>query len=144
MVLNKAGRDLKRDKKLPPSEHWIERGLAVPVESQVRAMRTTTTEGLTAPWVDATFINPPFNVLKLWLLKSLEETCDHVMLVPVRTHRPWWRDWAIASEVVYLDPVKFEGHDQSFPAPLCLARRNAPKRGELIRACEILGLGCPI
>ena len=142
LVLNKAGRKAAKADKLPEdSDEWIGLGLAGPVQSQVNAKRQTTTDGLSAPWVDGTWVNPPYKTLAEWLEKSMAEAADHILLIPVRPNRKWWRAWARTAEIVYLNPVKFEGHDQSFPAPLCLARRNAPKPGQLDELCQLLGIG---
>lgn len=117
----------------------IAQGFAVYVESQVNAERRTDYQGLTAPWIDKTFCNPPYKTLEEWLEMSLKQTTDHVILVPVRPHRVWWRAWAREMEIVYLNPVKFMGHDQCFPAPLCLARPGPSVAMTLV--CEMMGLG---
>ena len=147
VVLTKIGRWAAKEaqcpggKPMPPPEQWVEMELATRVESQVNAERWTDCDGLTQPWVDGTFANVPFGSLAEWLAMSLEQRVDHVMLVPVRPHRKCWRKWAREMELVYLNPVTFVGHDQSFPAPLCLARWHWGRDGEMTRVCEMLGLG---
>ncbi len=140
-VLTSKGRALAKSGLLSPCwDQYPE--LAVPVESQVNAVSWTDTRGLVDPWPDHTFANSPYDKLVDWLAWSLEQPSDHIMLAPIRPHRVWWREWARESEVVYLNPVTFVGHDQSFPAPVCLARRNPePYRGEMTAMCEALGLG---
>jgi hypothetical protein len=93
------------------------------------------------PWPHWTFCNPPYKTLAEWLEMSLSQDTDHIMLIPVRPNRKWWRRWARRAEVVYLNPVTFEGHDQNFPAAVCLAHRNSQQPGALTEACARLGLG---
>jgi hypothetical protein len=81
--------------------------------------------GLDANWHDRTYVNPPYVDLQKWLAKAcvsaLPPRSRVVMLAPVRSHRSWWRKAArFARVVVELDPVKFVGYDDAFPAPLCL------------------------
>lgn len=80
--------------------------------------------GLVLPWLDRTYCNPPYKDLKAWLARAQDEALRGlriVVLAPVRTHRAWFRDALCkADRVRWLDPVKFEGYDQAFPAPLCL------------------------
>jgi hypothetical protein len=166
-VLTKAGRDavanetkdrgvvtsriLVDDDLARIARRWIPRcprtcvdmDLAVDVRSLVNATAWTDCDGLTAPWPDGTFANPPYDKLKDWLAWSLEQNTDHVMLVPVRPHRKWWREWARkCGELVYLNPVTFEGHSQSFPAPLCLARRvTSQSYNPLGDLCKAAGIG---
>lgn len=82
-------------------------------------------EGLTSPWTDCTYFNPPYDSLEDWLAKAVEEAANGyeiVGLVPVRSHRKWWRSAVLgnADAVGWLGPVTFIGYDQSFPAPLAL------------------------
>lgn len=79
-------------------------------------------DGLREPWEDRTYANPPYGELKSWLatgLQWVEAGCDVVMLVPLRTHRKWFRldAW---DAVCFLDPLKFVGFDQAFPSALCV------------------------
>lgn len=82
--------------------------------------------GLVLPWLDRTYCNPPFKDLKAWLARAREESMRGLriaVLAPVRTHRAWFRNALdSATRVQWLDPVKFVGYDQAFPAPLCLLR----------------------
>jgi hypothetical protein len=83
--------------------------------------------GLILPWMDRTYCNPPYKDLKAWLERAQREhlrlngQAQFVMLAPVRTHRAWFRSaMAAGVKIKWLDPVKFHGYDQAFPAPLCL------------------------
>ncbi len=82
-------------------------------------------DGLTASWEDYTFANPPYKLLKDWMLKGHAEghiqEREVMMLVPARGHRTWFRDVvATCSEVCDLNPVKFVGYKSAFPAPLLM------------------------
>ncbi len=98
---------------------------SVPAQAHLRGSAFNE-DGLAAQWPDGTFVNPPYGKLKDWLGCVVEQLPDGerreiVMLIPVRSHRKWWRAAAReASEVLYLNPIKFVGYDQAFPAPLCL------------------------
>lgn len=78
--------------------------------------------GLTQLWEPFTYINPPYNDLKNWFAHGLTQPAEQIWLVPVRTHRIWWRAFVgESSAVVFLDSgLIFLGYEQSFPAPLCL------------------------
>lgn len=145
VVLTALGRAAKKAGTVPPDrELQVMCGLAVPVESIVPAKRRTSTRGLLDPWCHATYCNPPFGTLNDWLKYSGKQPVSHVMLVPVRPHRKWWREWAKTAELIYLNPLTFLGYDQSFPAPLCLAHRCPRERGRLAEICKERGLGEPI
>lgn len=78
-------------------------------------------DGLKTPWRPKAFINPPYNDLKKWLAYGLTQPREQIWLVPVRTHRTWWRAWRDQLDARFeLDPLKFVGYDQAFPAPLLL------------------------
>lgn len=83
-------------------------------------------DGLALPWLDRTFCNPVYAELEAWLESAVREHLREpenriTLLVPVRTHRRWFRAaLEHARDVDMLDPVTFVGHTQSFPAPLWL------------------------
>lgn len=84
-------------------------------------------DGLSEPWVDYTYVNPPYSILKVWMDKARFEgtrtgrNVEVAMLAPTRGHRTWFRDaCASATSVIDLDPVKFVGFKSTFPAPLCM------------------------
>lgn len=69
-------------------------------------------------WPNRTFVNPPYCDLKTWLPKCAA-TDECIALVPVRTHRTWWRDAVLQAPVVcLLNPLKFVGYPSTFPQPL--------------------------
>lgn len=90
-------------------------------------------DGLVEPWVDRTYCNPPYKDLKFWLDKALKEAKQGkriAVLCPVRPHRAWFRRaMRAATSLVYLNPLKFEGYKQAFPAPLCLLIYNTTAEG---------------
>lgn len=82
-------------------------------------------DGLAEAWPERTYFNPPFDALAPWLAKY-RAAWEVVGLVPVRTHRRWFRESiARSTSVHFLDPLKFVGHSAAFPAPLCLLYRGA-------------------
>lgn len=85
--------------------------------------------GLSAPyWV---FVNPPYGQLQKWMEKAADEAergCRITMLIPFRSQRDWFCAVAArpAACLQSLKPLAFVGHDQDFPAPLCLLHFNRP------------------
>jgi hypothetical protein len=141
-VLNRHGRKARDRKELPEDPvSQVLGGYAVATESCVNARRRTDSLGLILPWPHKTFCNPPYKFLAAWLGMSLLQDTEHILLIPARPMRKWWRAWRREAEVVALDPVAFVGHDQCFPAPLVLAHRNSPEPGRLTAACVAAGLG---
>lgn len=75
-------------------------------------------------WPERTYVNPEFDNLQPWILQFCE-SIECVLLVPVRTHRKWWRDLLrCGADICWLDPLRFVGYEQSFPAPLALCYRG--------------------
>lgn len=153
VVLTGPGRKLgKLDELLAKGwthETLVAEGHAVATASLIPATYWTDSRGLIDLWLDETFCNPPYGTLKDWLEWAMAQFVDHILLVPVRPNRTWWRKWAAsipAGDLVYLNPLKFVGYEQAFPAPLCLARANAPaaERGRLGHLCKALRLGSTI
>lgn len=107
--------------------------------------------GHRAEWPDFTYCNPPFGnqgpeVLladfKDFCAKFAKTTTEVALLCPARSHRKWWRKNVMmaSTAVVYLDPLRFEGFPQTFPAPLVLAYRGPhAKVGLLTREFAHLG-----
>lgn len=85
-------------------------------------------DGLSIPWVDRTYVNPPFDNLQPWLLKASAEAqrgIRVVVLAPFRSHRSWFRTALLsAKRATLLDGVAFVGHSSPFPAPLALLTWN--------------------
>ena len=82
--------------------------------------------GLIARWMQNTYVNPPFEDLEEWLLKSTIEHAkgitEQILLFPVRPNRQWWADYmrTVPTSVAWLRPFCFVGFEQSFPAPCVL------------------------
>lgn len=81
-------------------------------------------DGISVPWLNFTYANPPFKYLGDWLKKAMLEASlglEIIVLCPVRTHRVWFRRaMKHCTAITYLDPLCFRGFAQAFPAPLCL------------------------
>lgn len=81
-------------------------------------------DGLSLAWDSFTYCNPPFALLREWMIKAALEARQHpeiAVLVPVRPHRTWWRDIrSTASATAWLNPVTFVDYPSAFPAPLAL------------------------
>jgi hypothetical protein len=110
------------------------RELARMIRTEIRA-EFADRSGHSVPWVPRTYVNPPFGDKgPECLLANFEDFCvafaaarvECAFLCPVRSHRKWWRRDILraADAIVFLDPLKFEGFAQSFPAPLCLAYKG--------------------
>jgi hypothetical protein len=96
---------------------WAEGSITAPYQKYMYPEQ----DGLSLPWRAGTFINPPYKDLKAWLAHGQKQFLEQIWLVPVRTHRKWWRQWRDdLSCYVELNPIKFLGYDQVFPAPLLL------------------------
>lgn len=89
-------------------------------------------DGLGDTWdhsqIKTVYVNCPFKDLKKWLAKAAAESrcgLEIVMLCPTRHHRKWFRAaLGYADCTIYLNPLKFHGYAQAFPAPLCLIGWN--------------------
>lgn len=83
-----------------------------------------TDDGLICNWFSRTYCNPPYKNLKDWLAKADTDGADGIeiiVLCPVRTHRKWFRrTMERCTAICWMDPLKFKGYAQAFPAPLCL------------------------
>ena len=86
-------------------------------------------DGLLVPWIDRTYVNPPYAQLRGWLEKAVIEAGHNrapriVVLAPVRSRSRWWRaarDVAYTcGAVVELDRITFLGYSASFPESLVL------------------------
>lgn len=76
------------------------------------------------PWPDRSYVNPPCNELKDFFAHGMQFD-EQVWLIPVRPHRVWWRAARRACDlVVWMNPLKFVGFDQAFPAALAIFYRG--------------------
>ena len=113
----------------PPGKYWL--------EDRCGAVSLDDSGGLGVQWPRRTYVNPPYKHLKKWLPK-IATAWECVALVPVRPHRKWWRAAVLDLKVLYLDPLKFVGYTQAFPAPLCLLYTGA-RRSEFAETFGDLG-----
>lgn len=111
-------------------------------------------DGLTRPWSNCCFVNPPYKNLKDWLAKSEQEDGleihEQILLFPVRPNRKWWCQYMSPYQgpitaVAWLKPLKFEGYKQAFPTPLVLVYTGVETQDfeSLAKdiSCHIGGLG---
>lgn len=89
-------------------------------------------DGLRYSWIDRTYCNPEYARMKSkpgergWLNPATEDGARIAWLIPMRSHRVWWRRWAASCDVVIaLDPIAFMDYPSKFPAPLVLGYRGA-------------------
>lgn len=88
-------------------------------------------DGLTMSWSWKTFVNPPYDKgLPAWVEKAVSEINRIggsklvVMLLPVRTGRPWWQNVLIPTvqHMIYLPGrLRFKGAKNSAPFDSALA-----------------------
>lgn len=94
-------------------------------------------DGLIIDWPERTYCNPPYDSLETWLSRYTR-SWEAIMLVPVRTHRRWFRAaMRASSQVVWLDPLRFVGFEAAFPTGLCFLYRGSR---DLQREAERAGL----
>lgn len=96
-----------------------------PLICDLRLYVPDTVSGLEYPWEPRTYLNPPFNNLKDWLLKTMEEYADGIqeimVLSPCRSRRVWSRQaFYLADRICYLDPVTFVGYPSTHPEDMCI------------------------
>lgn len=78
-------------------------------------------DGLHCEWGDINFVNPPYNEVKKWLEKSLDEWRKGktvVLLLPSRTGTKWFHRYVLpfASDVRFIrGRLKFDDQNNSAP-----------------------------
>jgi site-specific DNA-methyltransferase (adenine-specific) len=78
-------------------------------------------DGLTCEWGTRNWLNPPFNEIKKWALKAIEESKKGkltVMLVPFRPQAKYWFTFIHPTNPEYRvikGKVTFPGYKQGFP-----------------------------
>lgn len=80
-------------------------------------------DGLSRPWGEVTFVNPPYGrLIGDWIKKGYEESQEGktvVMLLPSRTDTKWWHEYCMkAHEIRFIrGRLKFSGSKNSAPFP---------------------------
>jgi hypothetical protein len=99
---------------------------------------TEADDGLSKQWLNRTFFNPPWDILKPWLEKAEAEAKDGkriVGLVPWRSRRLWFqRALASATAATLEGPVKFVGHKAAIPVDVTLIAWNCIVPGSVFGA----------
>jgi hypothetical protein len=114
-------------------EHYL-RELAIREEHKANCKRTGKKTAIKWP---AGFRPLKKAGLKNWFAMHMKAT-EAIVLVPVRTHRKWFREWWLScNAVVALDPVTFTGMKQAAPFPCCLGYRGAHEERFAASFCDI-------
>lgn len=100
--------------------------------------RFYSSEGLTNPWADPTFCNPPYGrKISHWVEKGYREATERgntvVMLLPSRTDTSWWHNYCMnACEIrflrgrLYFDDNHSQGSRAPFPSAIIVFRSQNP------------------
>lgn len=90
-------------------------GVGAPVSELAK---TCLVDGYKQDWPRKTYANPPYNKLKLAMVKA--RSCGQALLLgPAQTHRTWF--WEYGGDLkAWLRPVAFHGFESAFPRPLVL------------------------
>lgn len=79
-----------------------------------------TFDGLSIPWKQSNFVNPPYKQIKLWVKKSYEEYLQGktvVLLIPSRTDTRWWHDYCMKATDIRFVKGRLCFDDSGSPAP---------------------------
>lgn len=101
-------------------------------------MPETGDDGLAADWNGHTFCNPPWDALGVWLCKMVEQASRGVpitALVPLRTHRTYWRFAWRADAVAFLPAIGFCGYEGGLYGGACVLLRFGPV-ARFLAACR--------
>ena len=95
-----------------------------------KALENPELDGLKREWVALNFVNPPFNSIKKWLRKGIEEYKKgkkSVFLITARISSKYWEKFVIpyATEIRFIvGSIVFESETREYvnglPIPLCL------------------------
>lgn len=128
-----------------PLYRALDREFAFTVDAAARAHNTKAArffpDGLAASWEgERVFCNPPWSDIAPWARKAAERAADvAVLLVPVRTDRPWWHGWGRhADEIRWIEGrVNYEGMGSRArePSVILVFRRGCPIGSHKIAGC---------
>lgn len=97
-----------------------------------------TFDGLSVPWHQHNFCNPPFNAISLWYSKALAEAAANeahtVMLLPFRGHTRYMHDLIFPTAVsvtIWTNPVTFKPYRKSFASPIVTIEVGSRRYGPL-------------
>lgn len=94
-----------------------------------------TVDGLSIPWKDVNYVNPPYKECNEWMNKCVQEFIHGkkiVALIPARTNTSWFHRWVLpyATEIRFVkNGVKFVGYKRKSPFPICLVIYDPKKKG---------------
>ena len=89
-------------------------------------------DGLSIEWGKVNFCNPPYNKIKKWLIKGIEEWClgkTIVCLIPARTDTKWFKSYCMqANEIRFITGrLKFSNSKINAPFPSMIVIFNGDK-----------------
>jgi len=81
-----------------------------------------TFDGLSVPWGQSTFCNPPYGrEVGKWIKKGWQESLlgkTVVLLVAARTDTAWWHDYCLKGEIRFIrGRLRFDDQKNSAPFP---------------------------
>lgn len=90
---------------------------------------TKENNGLIQDWSkDISFMNPPYNEIKLWIKKAYEESQRGglvVCLIPSRTDTKWWHEYCMRGEIRFVKGrLKFGKEPAPFPSAVVIFKPN--------------------
>jgi hypothetical protein len=97
-----------------------------PLHGRELAKNDSSKDGLLIDWKEVNFINPPYNEIKKWLKKGVEELHKgklSIFLVPVRSNTNYWKELVVpyAAEILFIHrQMKFIEGSLGLPVPMCL------------------------
>ena len=102
-----------------------------------------TFDGLSVPWKERNFINPPYKNIEPWLRKAVEEHAkgnSSLFLLPARISPFWWHDHCMrATEIWFVcSGIRFRGYKNRCPFDVCLVYFDASQKldSPKVRSCE--------
>ena len=89
-------------------------------------LNCTEFDGLSVEWKQSNFVNPPFSKISKWIKKGVEELINNkrksVFLITARVGNRYWFNyvWPFASEIMFLNRIRFKNYKLVFPLPVAI------------------------
>ena len=102
---------------------------ALPENAKCENYYTPKDDGLSKPWMEGVWCNPPYGrEISAWVKKAYEESQKEynsfvLMLLPARTDTKWWWEYVQGQATLFFikGRVKFGDHNVGAPFPSVLA-----------------------